>query len=698
MYLKSIEIRNYRKFYYQINNPDSDEAVITHYNRFSFVKAGTTNDINNRTTLIVGQNNSGKTTLAKFLEVISNRGNIELTDINNKYLKEIINEMIDIKKDGGEVKPDNLPTVEGIIKIDISDDRNDFIHNLQGFLDLKDDNLVTINVSWSTEEELKVLDLINAILYEEDKHKNIYNELKDILSSEVFKIKFYNHNGDIVNVSKSTHFLEFKYIKANNVTDDNVLSNSFNKIINDYSSLKSEPINKEIIKINEAIKKDVIKDSNDQINDRLKSGKVNEHIKIELTPNLTLSKILSVGNIKYNYVEDGHLIDEDKFGLGYTRLILILSEILDYVNKYEDSNKDLKVNLIFIEEPEAFMHPQLQKLFMKNLSDLVNAFLTIGDGVTKDINSQLIVSTHSDHILNSKIENSNSFNNINYIYLDNNQSKIKELTNNDVSDKDSLNFIIKHLKNNMEELFFSDGIILVEGVTEYYFIKELLERDDFLSKKYINVYIVGGAYAQVYIKLIEFLNIPSAIITDIDLKIIEGEDKLDNINVDDLDKYKTTNHAFNLLKKHHELNHNNTDKEDYERIEKIEDVFKYINAQPDLNYKIFTQTNNDYENFLPTSFEEALVLDNDQRETRNIVQQSLVKTFPIASNDFINDLTNKSRSIQNRLNNNSYKTMFIKNILELMVGVAEPTITIPKYIQEALEFVKAKLVGEVNDE
>ena len=255
----------------------------------------------------------------------------------------------------------------------------------------------------------------------------------------------------------------------------------------------------------------------------------------------------------------------------------------------------------------------------------------------------------------------------------------------------------------MEELFFNDAVILVEGVTEYHYIKTLLEKNEELSSKFISVYIVGGAYAQVYIKLIDFLNIPTAIITDIDLKNDKSDNEISkskNIKIEDIEDYITTNTSFNEIKKHNYFKNKEAKEKNYKKISKIVDVFKYINNQPDNNYKIFTQTNKHYNKYLPTSFEESLILDNckplEDETEYNSIQKVLMEIFPRSYKKFINNVEENSRNIQSKLNSNNYKTIFIKNILEGMI-INNYKITSPKYIDEALSFIETKLKGE-NDE
>ena len=58
------------------------------------------------------------------------------------------------------------------------------------------------------------------------------------------------------------------------------------------------------------------------------------------------------------------------------------------------------------------MHPQMQELFIKNINEAIKFLLS---SKNKDVNSQIIITTHSSHILNSKIHSANTFNNICYL-------------------------------------------------------------------------------------------------------------------------------------------------------------------------------------------------------------------------------------------------------------------------------------------
>ena len=91
---------------------------------------------------------------------------------------------------------------------------------------------------------------------------------------------------------------------------------------------------------------------------------------------------------------------------------MIVADIISYMEKFPETSFNSQINLITIEEPETFMHPQMQELFIRDINLMVQDLL---ESHNKHVNSQIIITTHSPHILNSKIHEGNSFNSINYI-------------------------------------------------------------------------------------------------------------------------------------------------------------------------------------------------------------------------------------------------------------------------------------------
>ncbi|MCO4109280.1 ATP-dependent endonuclease, partial [Citrobacter freundii] len=138
----------------------------------------------------------------------------------------------------------------------------------------------------------------------------------------------------------------------------------------------------------------------------------------------------------------------------------------------------------------------------------------------------------------------------NYIYLKNGNAANVLLKDKDIADtqKKSLQFefIKKHIKHQTPDLFFSDAIIFVEGITEERVLNSYIEDNSVLNRMNISVFRIDGAHAKVYEKLINKIQIPSLIITDIDFKkdakqadtiIVEHTGGIDGTNnTDDVDE------------------------------------------------------------------------------------------------------------------------------------------------------------------
>lgn len=98
MFLEKIKIIHFRKF-----NKSNNEVVL--FNNYS------DNSINiaNISTLIVGQNNAGKSTFFKVFEILSKNEQILSSDFNYDYLNEYVDDLI-----SGEVDANNnyyCPTI-----------------------------------------------------------------------------------------------------------------------------------------------------------------------------------------------------------------------------------------------------------------------------------------------------------------------------------------------------------------------------------------------------------------------------------------------------------------------------------------------------------------------------------------------------------------------------------------------------------
>ncbi len=451
-----------------------------------------------------------------------------------------------------------------------------------------------------------------------------------------------------------------------------------------------DDINSQIDTINQELTNRISSDS-EYINGALHAIENKEKMKIRLSSDLNF-EILMRQLIRYQYDEQGLHIPEGQFGLGYSNLMSIIGEIIDYIEQYPDEESHSKLNLICIEEPEAFMHPQMQELFIKNINEAVKHLL---DESTKKINSQLIVTTHSSHILNSKIQTSNSFNNINYITIIDNLSNVVNLHDkNIISEEDypdpaeqinQLKFIKKHIKHKVSELFFSDAVIFVEGITEETLLSYYIDQDDGLNKYYISIFNINGAHGLVYHSLIRLLKIPTLIITDLDIKRTDEEKKAENPKKEDnkdpeylqvtcLDTRTTTNATIQKYKGNNDI----SDVPNYYIDENL-----YITFQNEI-----------IEGYYATSLEESLILKNYDN---NILNKVIKKIKPNIYKEIIGDpenrenLASNSYKLQKKLANS--KSDFANELLyQLSIKDDHDELPVlPRYIQDALDWLKSEL-------
>jgi len=202
-------------------------------------------------------------------------------------------------------------------------------------------------------------------------------------------------------------------------------------------------------------------------------------------------------------------------GLGFKNLIYMVVEILDLQEKWRVEEEDrAPLHLIFIEEPEAHLHAQLQQVFIRNVLDLLKIQGEEDDGAYK---SQVVVTTHSPHILYER-----GFSHIRYFRRhagDGEQStQVLNLSAFQAGDEPKdREFLQRYLKLTHCDLFFADAAILVEGNVERLLLPSMIEKEAItLRSVSLCILEVGGAFGHRFKELIEFLGITTLIVTDID--------------------------------------------------------------------------------------------------------------------------------------------------------------------------------------
>lgn len=674
MYLKSLEIKNFRKF--------GDKNNVVEFINSQDISENNEINIAQNTTLIIGKNNSGKTTIIEALEALVN-DNFLGSDFNFFYLKKLFEGY------KNENQNNQFPEIEFKLIINLEKNENDDITNLVPLMTLEDldDTEIELKIKIVLKESQDFLGEFNKIMNKEISKTEKFLKIIEQMNKIGYKTKFYRNDDIEIENFKLDKLINVVSIKANNVSDKNSLKNAFNKIISyrfnekhpKSNEMKKEEIENELDKLNKKITRIINKKQTKDINHTLSNVISQNNLKIFLNSDLSLDKALN-NLINYQYLDKGIPVPENQFGLGYTNFVMIIANLIDYIDKHEGNMSNSKINLICIEEPETYMHPQMQELFIKYINDAINNLLLKED--KKNLNSQLVISTHSSHILNSKIHSGDGFDNINYVTFKNNESKIivlsdkklKDVISEDKEKKEQdeklkiLKFIKKHVKFKVSELFFSDAIILVEGNCEYNLLPLYIDKNKKLKQRYITFLNIGGAHAFKYRGLLKLLEIPSLIITDLD---IEREDTED---VSQIEKIKK------------ELKTSNKTLKNFNDSQMISDLIK---NRIIIDKNIIVCYQNRIGKFYPTSFEEAFILTNFDN---NILNDVLEKIRPgvyeeVMGKEVKNFQNNKEKSYRwQKTLNNSKKTELADTLFyEIIMEEDDNKIPkLPEYIKKGL--------------
>jgi predicted ATP-dependent endonuclease of OLD family len=511
--------------------------------------------------IIVGKNNCGKTSFLSILEKCIGNSSIdnkfEYYDFNLAFQKKLYS--IVQNRENFNEKFDDTELAGIVLEILISYEEDDNLANISALmLDLEPEN--------------KTIVLQFSYLINHDKFKRMmsdYEEYKEIRNKEEGENTFQKF------ISKN-HKKYFEYTKKTVLYDyvnkiiDNTISRiidkktidlkkiiTFNSIdatrnvsntdVGHLSSLSSnyyertEGKDKESETIIEF--ENQIEETDTQLNS-LYSGvfekliqKISKFggIKEDETKIEIISSINSLNLLKNNttviYKDETNSLPETYNGLGYLNLISMIINIETLLSDFRKDKKDKEVvadiNLLFIEEPEAHTHPQMQYVFIKNIKALLKEGKKLG-GSDKEINLQTFMTTHSAHIVAES-----NFDDIKYFVKENDKYGKKIISKNlkelktiyqkeNGEDNNHYKFLRQYLTLNRSEVFFADKIILIEGDTERILLPAMMKKIDQgasdktpLLSQNISVVEVGN-YSQIFDNFIRFIGIKTLIITDID--------------------------------------------------------------------------------------------------------------------------------------------------------------------------------------
>lgn len=430
------------------------------------------------TTVLVGTNNAGKTTLLKSLQLaLSN--SLQITDddfhfsdtlIRDKIIIDIL--FISIDDEGKQIAEfeDKWATVFTVDRIGIDSDGN----QLLAFRTVFEENLIR-----------KIYKKKQYII---DEWGEFGNATDGFWYSKDFEneLNFYFDE------------IPFFYLDANrDILDDLKNKSSFlGKILSSiaYNSGDKELIENLIKELNKEtiVRSEVLTNLHTTL-EELDTAMDNPQNTVDITPFTKKIRDLNKG-VKINYSQ----FSMEYHGMG-TRSwssLLILKAFILQNKKLADEGQVAYYPIIAIEEPESHLHPNAQKKLYSQINNIIG---------------QKIVATHSSYIAgSSKLKEVRSINRIT------SNISIGKFLESDF-DLEDIRKIYRQVINTRGELFFSKLVILFEGETEEQALPITIKRH--LNKNPIELGVdfigVGGSGKYLpFIRFFEAFNIPYLIFSD----------------------------------------------------------------------------------------------------------------------------------------------------------------------------------------
>lgn len=494
-------------------------------------------------TLIVGKNNTGKTSLFEIINLFLG-GNYKISfhdfsqnsyeifeNCYQKFKDELLDETDDIEKDRLEKEIiSNIPRITLEIKIEY-DKVKDSLINISDFISDLDDSKTEAYIGFKHEPS-DTINLFNGFHNRANQETKLVEWLNDNITSYYTTRVFGGENLIEDNIlNRVSKVLCFETIQASRKLDDTKtdknrsLAVGFSDYYRNVHGDQDEDVEalKSTLKIVSTDLDGKYEKVLKKILDKLKSFGVDKDINI---PEIILkSKFdpenIIKNNIKYFYKKGEIELPESYNGLGYSNLIFLVLKIVSFIENFKKNklNHETEILTILLEEPEAHLHPQMQQVFIEQVKETIEKTLS-----EDKIQVQLIISTHSSHMIaEAGLNVKRSFERIRYFnkYKKDNKSIIEVKDFNSFkhkeTDKDTFRFLKQYLNLNRCDLFFADKVIMVEGITEKIlmplFIKKVAKE---LENEYVSIIEVGGAYTHKFKEFFKFLNTKVLIVTDLD--------------------------------------------------------------------------------------------------------------------------------------------------------------------------------------
>ena len=497
-------------------------------------------EVDPKTTLIVGRNNTAKTSCFSCIGNVLEGKTVSFNDYP-LFRREDFYAKIALfmeKKLSYEELCKQIEVVSIDFLVDYSlDDPDDNLGALSPFIIDVDVNTTTalIRAEYRLKTDEKTLwALLESSYYKagafspsEEAHEVLVDNFDKLFGLTVYAINPNNMEDKQVKSQKELHDLfPFHTIPAERVLgEDDTHNSSLGSLISgffDMSEADLDPKVAEEIKmlrtIVEKANKDVQKQSDEilssVVNSSIGFGYPNiEELKLGVTTQLSIDDQIK-NQTKLSYISGtaNESLPSSHNGLGYKNLIKMEFLLAAFARDVEKRGVAC-VPLLFIEEPESHMHPQMQTAFATYLEKFL--------GKLSNVQIQTFLTSHSAHIANTM-----EFAKVRYAQKSNAGVIYKNLNTFAQANSDNVNFIRKYLTLTKCDLFFADKAIFVEGASERLLLPDMIEKCEAtgvfgsgkypLSAQYYALIEIGGAYAHKFIPFIEFLGVPCLILTDLD--------------------------------------------------------------------------------------------------------------------------------------------------------------------------------------
>ncbi|NFH90820.1 DUF2813 domain-containing protein [Clostridium botulinum] len=699
MKLEKIDINNFRKLFEEVNIDIDFE------------------------TLVVGKNNTGKTSIFEVVDkFLSGGSSFKFEDFSSHTItSNYINSLLCLYKRKEKLNNKNLtkeqlkeleklfPTISMNIWISVENDDN-LAEIKQLLYEFENNNKIIIKLEYKFESINKCVEEYRDYNYKiAKKNKSEANEINKVSFYEFIKRNFYKfYNIKAYTTKPKSDYLnevDLSYVRSlfnigiiaaqrevDDISDQNKQSISnaiwyyYQKIIKENNTISEKDIfNYSTTNITESLNINY-KNIFEELIKQIDANFMNDNQQIEIISEFNIEEVLK-RNSKLKYYMDELTLPESYNGLGYSNMMYMIVKIITY--KHNIINKNSLFNILFIEEPESHLHPQMQSTFLNKINDILG----------EDNEIYKIITTHSSYILQSA-----DISYIRYFMNYDNKTKVKSLKKFLEKPKyeNLKEFIHKYFKINTCDLFFSDKAILVEGTVERMlmplFIQKYNDEDSKYNivKQHITTIEVGGAYAHIFNDLLDFLEIKTLIITDIDSVSGSHNSKCEcdiSSEGNDESKYeiKTSNSCikdwFGLSGQKVFI------KRIFEEYEKSELLIKKDNNKKEIR-KIAFQLPVDGRMRWGRTFEEQFIIENADvfsevfKGNNSAYVQELLRAISVTKANKLNEFEIKNIT-EDILKDNAYE--IVDNIektnfsLDLLLYKQW---RIPKYIMEGLEWLE----------